>query len=90
MYISFLNTLTASENPWPYHLPAAVTIRIHNQESRHKMGSFSSRTAFLYTLDCIFGQMFSLNYQRNKQILGESARRKEARDYVYKKQSAGD
>lgn len=82
--------LTASENPWPYHLSAAVTIRISNQESRHKIGSFSSRTGFLYTLDCIFGQVFSLNYQRNKQLLQESARRKEARDYFYKKQSAGD
>lgn len=48
------------------------------------MGSFNSRTAMLYLLDCIFGQMFSLNYDQNIHNLAQFSQRKVERDYYYK------
>lgn len=76
--------LTAAENPWPYHHYAAVTLHFPSGESRHKMGSFSSRTAALYVLDCLFGYMFALNYEENKNNLARFSQRKSEREYFYK------
>lgn len=76
--------LTAAKKAWPYDRYAAVTLRIPNTESRHKMGSFASRTASLLVLDCLFGQIFSLNYQQNKNNLACFSQRKIERDYFYK------
>ena len=61
--------VTAAEKAWPYDKFAQVTLRISCTESRYKMGSFASRNAFLYLLDCLYGTMFSLNYEQNKQNL---------------------
>jgi DNA-binding MurR/RpiR family transcriptional regulator len=76
--------LTATQKTWPYDHFAKVTLRIDCLESRHKMGSFNSRTAMLYLLDCIFGQMFSLNYDQNIHNLAQFSQRKVERDYYYK------
>lgn len=76
--------LTASENPWPYDHYAYVTLRYPSNESRHKMGSFASRTAALYVLDCLFATLFSLDYERNVTNLRQFALRKEQREYFYR------
>lgn len=75
--------LTAAENPWPYHKHAAVTLRISCKESRYKMGSFASRTAMLFLLDCLYGEIFSRQYEKNKKNLAEFSGRKMERDYYY-------
>lgn len=75
--------LTASEHPWPYDKYAAVTLHIHCSESRYKMGSFASRTAMLFLLDCLYGEIFSRQYERNKENLAAVAKRKTERDYYY-------
>lgn len=80
--------LTASENPWPYNRYAAETLHFPSGESRHKMGSFSSRTAALYILDCLFGYMFSLNYEESKNNLARFSQRKMEREYFYKPDKA--
>jgi DNA-binding MurR/RpiR family transcriptional regulator len=76
--------LTASKNAWPYEKLAHVTLRINSAESRYKMGSFTSRNAMLYVLDCVFGELFSLNYKKNSNNLTTFAKRKTERDYFYK------
>lgn len=75
--------VTAAANAWPYDRFAEVTLRISNAESRYKMGSFSSRTAFLYLMDCLFGQLFSLRYYKNVENLEKAADRRAAREYFY-------
>lgn len=75
--------VTASENAWPYENFAASTLRISCSESRFKMGSFVSRTAMLYVLDCLYGQIFSLNYEQNKNNLTQFSKRKVERSYYY-------
>lgn len=75
--------LTAAENPWPYNKYAAVTLRISCSESRYKMGSFASRTAMLFLLDCLYGEIFSRQYERNKDNLAAFSKRKTERDYYY-------
>ncbi|MBC1514682.1 MurR/RpiR family transcriptional regulator [Listeria immobilis] len=77
--------LTASDNAWPFDKLAKVTIRVHSSESRYKMGSFTSRTAMLYILDCIFGELFNISYDENSNNLFSFAKRKTERDYFYKK-----
>lgn len=75
--------VTAAQKAWPYDKFAQVTLRISCSESRYKMGSFASRTAFLYLLDCLYGVIFSLNYDKNKENLSAFSRRKVERDYYY-------
>lgn len=76
--------LTAAENPWPYDHYAAVTLHYPSTESRHKMGSFASRTAALYVLDCLFAELFSLDYERNRANLEQASQRKVKREYFYR------
>lgn len=76
--------LTATENPWPYNHYATITLKFPSEETRHKMGSFSSRTAALYVLDCLYGYMFSLNYEENKRKLDLLSQRKSEREYFYR------
>lgn len=75
--------ITAAENPWPYDKYAAAVLRVTNAESRFKMGSFGSRTAMLYLLDCLYGQIFALNYEENKKKLIQFSQRKIERSYYY-------
>lgn len=75
--------LTAAENPWPYDKYAAVALHICCNESRYKMGSFASRTAILFLLDCLYGEIFSRQYERNKKNLAAFSKRKTERDYYY-------
>lgn len=75
--------ITAAENPWPYDKYAAAVLRIASAESRFKIGSFASRTAMLYLLDCLYGQIFSLNYERNRSNLTQFSQRKVERSYYY-------
>lgn len=60
--------LTAAEKAWPYDYFSKVSLKVKDNESRYKMGSFSSRTSMLYTLDCLYGKLFSLDYDLNKKI----------------------
>ncbi|MTB64502.1 SIS domain-containing protein [Streptococcus sp. zg-86] len=76
--------LTATQNPWPYDMLAEVTLKINSPESRHKMGSFVSRNAMLFVLDCLFAEIFSLNYEQNVKNLKEFTKRKEQRNYYYR------
>lgn len=80
--ISFI-LVTAAENAWPYDNFASAVLRISCSESRYKMGSFVSRTAFLYVLDCLYGQIFSLDYEKNKNNLTLFSQRKIERSYFY-------
>lgn len=75
--------LTAADNAWPYDRFAEVTLRISCRESRHKIGSFSSRTAMLFVLDCLYGQIFALNYKQNYDNLACFSQRKIERNYYY-------
>lgn len=75
--------LTANPNPWPYNIMAAATLYIKSSESRFKMGSFMSRTSMLYTLDCLYGQIFAMNYKENKNNLAQFSQRKLERSYFY-------
>ena len=75
--------LTAAKNIWPYDKYAKVTLRIDCDESRTKMGCFASRTSFLYVLDCMYGIIFSKNYEENKEHLINCAKQKAEHDYYY-------
>lgn len=75
--------LTAAEKAWFYEKFAAVTLKVSCSESRFKMGSFSSRTAMLFVLDCLYGQVFSMNYEQNKNNLTLFSERKVERSYFY-------
>lgn len=82
--------LTAAQNPKPYDSLAAVTLKVVSAESRFKMGSFVSKVAMQYVLDCLFGQIFSLQYDRNKENLIRFSQRKVARSYFYSPSSQAD
>ena len=75
--------LTAAVNLWPYDKYAECVLRIDCQESRYKMGCFESRTAFTYVLDCLYGIVFSKDYEKNSEHLLQCARQKAAHDYFY-------
>lgn len=75
--------LTAAKKAWPYDTWAEVTIRISCSESRYKIGSFASRTAMLYVLDCLYGQLFTLNYEKNIKNLSQFSQKKIERSYFY-------
>lgn len=80
--------LTASENSRPYDKLAHVTLYVNSSENRNKkLGSFTSRHAMLYILDCLFGELFNLNYKENKNNLLAFSKRKAERDYLYKKRN---
>ena len=82
--------VTAVEEAWPYEKFAAVTLRIPCTESRFKMGSFSSRTGMLFLLDCLYGQIFSLDYETNKNNLTQFSQRKVERNYFYNNSDSAD
>ncbi|WP_339183495.1 MurR/RpiR family transcriptional regulator [Oceanobacillus sp. FSL W7-1293] len=76
--------VTSTSDSWPYDKIAKVTLRVNSSESRYKMGSFISRNSMLYILDCVFGELFTLNYKENKNNLSKFAKRKMERKYFYK------
>lgn len=82
--------VTAAEKAWPYETSAAATLRVTCTESRFKMGSFGSRTAMLYLLDCLYGQIFALDYETNKNNLTLFSQRKIERSYFYDSKNAAD
>lgn len=82
--------ITAAENPFPYDTFAQVTIRVICAESRFKMGSFASRTAMSFLLDCLYGQIFALHYEQNKNNLKHFAQRKVERSYFYNTSDKSD
>ena len=75
--------LTAAKNIWPYDKYAEVVLRIECEESRNKMGCFSSRTSFLYVLDCLYGIVFAKDYQKNYDNLLRCAKQKATHNYYY-------
>ena len=75
--------LTAARNIWPYDKYASIVLRIDCNESRNKMGCFSSRTSFLLMLDCIYGLVFAQNYEENKNNLLRCAQQKATHNYYY-------
>lgn len=82
--------VTAVEKAWPYENFAAATLRIPCTESRFKMGSFASRTGILFLLDCLYGQIFSLDYETNKNNLTQFSQRKVERSYFYSTDNPAD
>lgn len=52
---------------------AQVGIYIENSETLNKMGSFASRTAFLYVTDVLYEYVFSRNYDENVKLLSDYA-----------------
>ena len=78
--------LTANNNVGLYSKLAHTTLKISNTESRYKMGSFASRTAMLLTLDCLYGLIFSKNYEQNVENLTKFSKRKTDRTYFYHRQ----
>ena len=75
--------LTAAKNVWPYDKYADIVLRIDCDESRNKMGCFSSRTSFLYILDCLYAMVFEKNYRQNYNNLIRCARQKATHNYYY-------
>ena len=52
---------------------AQVGIYVENNETLNKMGSFASRTAFLYVTDVLCEYVFSRNYDENVKLLSDYA-----------------
>jgi len=75
--------LTNAKNTKSYTDFAEVVLRINTTESRYKMGSYASRDAMLYVLDCLYGEIFNLDYSENKEKLFKSSKRKQEREYFY-------
>ena len=50
-----------------------VGIYVENNETLNKMGSFASRTAFLYVTDVLCEYVFSRNYDENVKLLSDYA-----------------
>ena len=50
-----------------------VGIYVENNETLNKMGSFASRTAFLYVTDVLYEYVFSRNYDENVKLLSDYA-----------------
>lgn len=48
---------------------ANIALTVNVPETRYKIGSFASRTAMMYVLDCLFGLIFAMDYGRNVQNL---------------------
>ena len=82
--------VTAVDNAWPYENFASATLRIPCSESRFKMGSFASRTGILFLLDCLYGQIFALDYETNKKNLTNFSQRKVERNYFYNNDHSPD
>ena len=82
--------LTAAEKPFPYDTMAYAVLQVHSSESRFKMGSFSSRTSMCYVLDCLYGILFSLDYEQNMDNLVKFAHCKVERSYFYSGLGRGD
>ena len=82
--------VTAVDDAWPYENFASATLRIPCSESRFKMGSFASRTGILFLLDCLYGQIFALDYETNKNNLTNFSQRKIERNYFYNNDHSPD
>ena len=52
---------------------AQVGIYVENNETLNKMGSFASRTAFLYVTDVLYEYVFSRNYDENVKLISDYA-----------------
>lgn len=76
--------ITANDNIFPYDKFASLVFTLPSSESRQKIGSFASRTAMLYLLDCIYGQLFLLDYEQNVLNLKNYAHRKAECKYYYR------
>lgn len=48
-----------------------IVITVPNAETNRNIGSFAGRSAMIYVCDCIFGLIFSKNYEKNKEHLEE-------------------
>lgn len=77
--------ITAAKDIWPYNTLASIVFQIPCQETRVKIGCFSSRTSFLYLLDCLYGAVFEIYYDKNIDFIAQCAQRKENRNYYYRK-----
>ena len=52
---------------------AEIGIYVENNETLNKMGSFASRTAYLYVTDVLYEYVFSRNYDENVKLLSDYA-----------------
>ncbi len=76
--------ITANNDIFPYDKFASMVFHLQSSESRQKIGSFASRTAMHYLLDCIYGQLFLLDYAQNMKNLMDYAHRKAECKYYYR------
>lgn len=58
---------------------ADLTITVETHDTRYKIGSFAQRIAMGYVCDCLFGMVFSLDYERNVQNMRDLYERNHAR-----------
>lgn len=65
--------LCANKNSPLLKLPEYVILLDNEEDRSEKMGSFASRTAMSYVLDCIYGMLFVMDYQKNGKKLYEHA-----------------
>lgn len=77
--------VTTAENIFPYDKLASFVFKLRSGESRQKIGSFASRIAMQYFLDCLYGQLFTLHYDKNMKQLQQYAKRKAECKYYYRK-----
>lgn len=68
--------LVCGDDQSPYLKQASVVLYTHNEETHYKIGSFFSRTAMQFSLDCLYGMVFALNYQQNIEFIRESETRR--------------
>lgn len=76
--------VTSQEDIFPYDKFATLVFKLHSDESRQKIGSFASRTSMHYLLDCIYGQLFLLDYDQNVKNLKNYVKRKAECKYYYR------
>ena len=55
----------------PLSALADLTITVETHDTRYKIGSFAQRIAMGYVCDCLFGMVFSLDYEHNVKAMRE-------------------
>lgn len=76
--------ITSADDIFPYDKFAKIVFKLQIAESRQKIGSFASRISMQYLLDCIYGQLFSLDYEQNVKNLQNYVKRKAECKYYYR------
>ncbi len=73
--------LTANEKS-PLVGKVTLPIFVQMNETRCKMGAFASRTAMQYVLDCIYGILFAMDYEKNRKLLEDFSSHRGTTRYI--------